>query len=49
MMVSGMIIQGTTTGPHFGPFAIGQPNEKNLAQAENLGIRVAKLAQKLSP
>jgi len=48
MMVSGMIVQGTTTGPHFGPFAVGRPNEKNLAQAENLGIRVAKLAQKLS-
>jgi NAD(P)H dehydrogenase (quinone) len=48
MMVSGMVIQGTTKGPHYGPFAVGQPNEMNLAQAENLGVRVAKLAQKLS-
>jgi len=48
MMVAGMVVPGNTKGPHFGPFAIGQPDEKELAQAENLGIRVAKLAKKLS-
>src|SRR5690606_22942399 len=23
MLVSGMVVQGTTKGPHFGPFAVG--------------------------
>lgn len=48
MMVAGMVIQGSTKGPHFGPFAVGQPNEKDLARAENFGLRVAKLARRLS-
>ena len=48
MMVAGMVVQGTTKGPHFGPFAIGRPDGKALAQAKNLGARVATLARKLS-
>lgn len=47
MLVSGMIVQGTTKGPHFGPFAIGDPQEKNLQAARDLGVRVAELAQAL--
>lgn len=47
MLVCGMIVQGTTTGPHFGPFAIGDPQEKDLQEARNLGVRVAELAQTL--
>lgn len=47
MMVAGMVVSGTTKGPHFGPFAVGQPNEKDLAEAQNFGARVAKLARKL--
>lgn len=47
MLVSGMIVQGTTKGPHFGPFAIGDPQEENLQAARDLGVRVAVLAQAL--
>ncbi len=47
MLVSGMIVQGTTQGPHFGPFAVGKPNEKDLQAARDLGKRVAELAKAL--
>lgn len=47
MLVAGMIVQGTTKGPHFGPFAVGKPNDKQLAQARDLGVRVAELTKKL--
>jgi len=47
MLVSGMIVQGTTKGPHFGPFAVGDPQEENLQAARDLGMRVAELAQAL--
>jgi NAD(P)H dehydrogenase (quinone) len=48
MLVNGMIVQGTTHGPHFGPFAVGKPDEDDLADAEALGVRVATLAQRLA-
>ncbi len=47
MLVSGMVVAGTTKGPHFGPFAIGKPGERELAEARALGTRVALLTQKL--
>lgn len=48
MLVSGMVVPGTTKGPHFGPFAVGKPGERDLVEARALGIRVAELAHKLS-
>lgn len=48
MLVAGMVVQGTTKGPHFGPFAVGRPTAQNLAQAEALGVRVAMLAKRLA-
>jgi len=47
MLVAGMIVHGTTKGPHFGPFAVGKPNDKQLEQARDLGVRVAELTKKL--
>lgn len=47
MLVSGMIVRGTTQGPHFGPFAVGKPNEQDLQEARDLGIRVAELTKAL--
>jgi NAD(P)H dehydrogenase (quinone) len=47
MLVSGMIVQGTTKGPHFGPFAVGKPNERDLQRARDLGVRVAELTKAL--
>ena len=47
MLVSGMVVQGTTKGPHFGPFAVGKPDEKALAQGRAMGVRIAELTKKL--
>ena len=47
MLVSGMVVCGTTKGPHFGPFAVGKPGDKELAEARALGVRVAELTRKL--
>jgi NAD(P)H dehydrogenase (quinone) len=47
MLVAGMLVQGTTQGPHFGPFAVGQPGEDDLKAARELGARVARLTAKL--
>jgi NAD(P)H dehydrogenase (quinone) len=47
MLVSGMVVEGTTKGPHFGPFAVGKPGEAELAEARAMGMRVVRLAQKL--
>ncbi len=49
MLVSGMVVQGTTQGPHFGPFAVGMPDDKDLEKARALGVRVATLTRKLWP
>jgi NAD(P)H dehydrogenase (quinone) len=49
MLVAGMIVPGTTKGPHFGPFAVGEPGEKDLQQARDMGARVAELTKKLFP
>jgi len=49
MLVSGMVVQGTTRGPHFGPFAVGEPTESDLQQAKAYGVRIAALTRKLFP
>ncbi|TFG71237.1 MAG: flavodoxin family protein [Anaerolineales bacterium] len=49
MLVSGMVVQGTTRGPHFGPFAVGEPTETDLEQAKAFGIRIAVLTHHLFP
>jgi NAD(P)H dehydrogenase (quinone) len=49
MLVAGMVIQGTTRGPHFGPFAVGEPTKGDLKKAKEYGTQVAKLARKLFP
>lgn len=48
-LVCGMVVPGTTHGPHFGPFAVGMPGEKELQQAREMGARVAALTKKLFP
>ncbi|MGC9523601.1 MAG: flavodoxin family protein [Anaerolineae bacterium] len=47
MLVSGMVVQGTTMGPHFGPFAVGRPGESDLEKGRALGVRVAELTKTL--
>lgn len=47
MLIARTVVAGAGTGPCFGPFAIGEPNERDLAQAEKLGARVADLTRRL--
>jgi len=47
MLIHGMVVQGTSAGDHYGPVAIGAPDERADEQCRRLGQRVAELAQKL--
>jgi NAD(P)H dehydrogenase (quinone) len=49
MMVHGMIIQGDPQGDHYGPVAIGKPDERTLAQCRQKGHRIADLTRRLFP
>ena len=47
MLIHGMIVQGDSSGDHYGPVAIGAPDARASKQCKRLGQRVAKLVQKL--
>jgi len=47
-LIHGMIIQGTSQGDHYGPVAIGAPDNRSKSQCKDFGRRVAKLVKKLS-
>lgn len=47
-LIHGMIIQGTSSGDHYGPVSIGAPDKRSEKQCKALGRRVAQLALKLS-
>jgi NAD(P)H dehydrogenase (quinone) len=49
LLVAGMVVQGTTRGPHFGPFSVGKPLKKDLEKAKAYGAQIARLTQKLFP
>jgi NAD(P)H dehydrogenase (quinone) len=48
MLIHGMVVQGTPDGDHYGPVAIGPPDERAAGQCRALGRRVAELARKLA-
>ena len=45
MLVHGMIVQGTHSGDHYGPVALGTPDERATKQCKALGRRVARLVK----
>ncbi len=47
LLVHGMIVQGSSTGDHYGPVAIGEMDRRSEAQCINLGEMVAKLTIRL--
>ena len=49
MLIHGMIVPGIPLGDHYGPVGIGDPDERALTQSRHLGLRVAKLVQRLFP
>ncbi|MFH1093042.1 MAG: flavodoxin domain-containing protein [Candidatus Omnitrophota bacterium] len=46
-LIHGMIIQGDPKGDHYGPVAIGAPDERTRINCKRLGKRIAALAKKL--
>ena len=48
MLIHGMVVQGTAAGDHYGPVAIGAPDERVKPECEALGKRVAELVVKLA-
>jgi NAD(P)H dehydrogenase (quinone) len=49
LLIHGMIVQGDPQGDHYGPVAIGKPDERVLRQCERRGKRIAELTKKLYP
>jgi len=47
LLIHGMVVQGIATGDHYGPVAIGAPDERSLSQCEAFGRAVAELAVRL--
>lgn len=47
MLIHGMIIQGAPEGDHYGPVAIGDPDDRAKEGCIQLGKRVAKLIKDL--
>ena len=46
-LIHGMIVQGDPKGDHYGPVAIGLPDERAIANAQRFGKRIAALTKKL--
>ena len=47
MLIHGMVVQGTSDGDHYGPVAIGAPDDRATKQCQQLGARVARLVAQL--
>jgi len=47
MLIHGMIVKGTSERDHYGPVAIGAPDERAQGECAKLGRSVAELAVKL--
>ncbi|MFW6111765.1 MAG: flavodoxin family protein [Candidatus Bipolaricaulota bacterium] len=47
MLIHGMIVKGTSKKDHYGPVAIGKPDDRALEQSRKLGKRVTRLCKEL--
>jgi NAD(P)H dehydrogenase (quinone) len=47
LMIHGMIVQGDHQGDHYGPVAVGRPDERSLKSCEKYAVRLAALTKKL--
>jgi len=45
MLIHGMVLQGTHVGGHYGPVALGAPDQRALDECRALGRRMARLMQ----
>ncbi len=48
MLIHGMIVQGDSKGDHYGPVAIGAPDERAVKECLRSGARIARLVKKLA-
>jgi len=46
MLIHGMIVQGDSRGDHYGPVAIGSPDERAVKECLRAGGRIARLVKK---
>ena len=49
LLIHGMIVQGDPEGDHYGPIAVGAPDERSCGECRRMGRRVAELAARLNP
>jgi NAD(P)H dehydrogenase (quinone) len=49
LMIHGMVVQGDDHGDHYGPVAVGNPDQRSLRSCERYGQRLAGLIKKLFP
>ncbi len=47
MLIHGMVVQGSASGDHYGPVAVGEPDERSRKECTKLGQALAALAVKL--
>jgi NAD(P)H dehydrogenase (quinone) len=48
LIIHGMIVQGDPKGDHYGPVAVGKPDERSSEECTRRGARVAKLVKRLA-
>ncbi|MBD3182306.1 flavodoxin family protein [Candidatus Poribacteria bacterium] len=48
LMIHGMIIQGDSKSDHYGPIAVGKPDDRSRNECIRRGARVAKLVKRLA-
>jgi NAD(P)H dehydrogenase (quinone) len=49
LMIHGMIVKGDWQGDHYGPIAVGAPDERSQGECLRMGRNVAELVKKLFP
>jgi NAD(P)H dehydrogenase (quinone) len=49
LLIHGMIVQGAEHGDHYGPAAVGRPDQRSLKSCQHYGERLAGLVKKLYP
>ena len=48
LLIHGAIVEGSHQGGHYGPVAVGKPDERAASECRALGERVARLAERLA-
>ncbi len=48
LLIHGMIVQGDPEGDHYGPIAVGEPDDRSRNECRRFGRRVAELASRIA-